>query len=240
MNIIGISSISYIIDEKVNLRLPYSYINIVKECDGIPLAIPILEEEKQIDKILNIISGLIIPGGGDINPKLYNEEILDVSKNIDEYLDEFQIKLVQKALDKDLPILGICRGHQILNVALSGSLYQDISLYKYNSSIIHNQIDYGFQESDKVHEVNFIKNSQLEKLYGNRHMTNSFHHQIIKKVGEGLEVIGYTDDGVIEAMISKNHSFVLSVQWHPERNADGIKLFKLFIDMCKVSDRHAI
>ncbi len=239
MVLIGIASLNYNISNKLNMRLPFSYINSVKECGGIPIGIPVINDDNYIDNILNVIDGIIIPGGADVNPKLYNEAVSPFTYGIDDLLDSFQINLVRKALDKDLPLLGICRGHQVLNVALSGSLYQDISEYKKDNDIIHDQLKFNFTENDSVHEVTFANNSVLENLFGKKVCTNSFHHQIIKNLGKGLRPIGFTGDGVIEAMISENHRFVLSVQWHPERSGDK-RLIKLFIDKCKEGKSYAI
>lgn len=229
--IIGISAINYTIDNFTNARIPYTYINCLRNCGAYPFVIPTIDDDIYIEEVINRIDGLLIPGGGDVNPLLYHEEITPLSKDIDDLLDIFQIKLIKKALAKDMPILGICRGHQIINVALSGSLYQDLSLYKTNINVIHDQLKFGYQMKDKVHEVSF--SGILERIYGKKVMTNSFHHQIIKTLGKDLEPIGYTKDGVIEAMISKIHKFVLTVQWHPERNDDYRPLFKLFIENCK-------
>ncbi len=236
MSIIGLSSINYFIDKKVNVRMPFSYVNCVKNCGGIPVVIPVIDDDNFIEKILTKIDGLIIPGGDDINPNYFNELLSPYTKGVDDLLDRFQIKLIQKALKKDLPVLGICRGHQVLNVALAGTLYQDISEYKVNINIIHDQLHMGYNENEKVHEVTFKKGSILEQLYGERLMTNSFHHQVVKNLGLGLESIGKTKDGVIEAIVSKDHRFVLSVQWHPERSIDYYPLFKLFVDTCKARE----
>lgn len=232
LTLIGISSLNRRIDQKLNMRLPYSYIDPVKKCGGTPLGIPILVDQDYIDDIVNTIDGLIIPGGDDINPKLFHEGRLPYTEGIDDDLDEFQIKLVLKALEKDIPILGICRGHQLLNIALSGTLYQDIREMNRDEWIVHNQLKHGYSDEQTVHEVIFKENSILEKLYGEKIMTNSFHHQAVKQLGDGLEAIGKTRDGVVEAMVSKNHRFAISVQWHPERSEDQLRLFKLFIEAC--------
>lgn len=232
MTIIGISSINRNINGKPNMRLPFSYIDSVKRSGGTPIGIPVVNDDAYIDEIVNVIDGLIIPGGDDINPKLFNENTAPYTEGIDDGLDEFQVKLVLKALEKDIPMLGICRGHQILNVALFGSLYQDISEMKPVEWLVHNQLKYGYTDEQTVHEVSFKKNSILEKLYGEKIMTNSFHHQAVKQLGDGLDAIGHTRDGVVEAMVSKNHRFVISVQWHPERSEDQLPLFRQFIEAC--------
>jgi len=221
------------IAEKQNMRLPYSYIDSVIKSGGVPLGIAVLNDDAYIDEVLNVIDGLLIPGGDDVNPKLYNEETTPYTKGIDDELDAFQIKLIQKALDRGTPILGICRGHQIINVALKGSLYQDISEMKESANIIHDQLKNGYTYEQTVHEVHFEKNSLLEKIYGEKMNINSFHHQVLKQLGNGLQAIGYTEDGVIEAIVSQNHPFVLGVQWHPERSEDQLPIFKLFIGACK-------
>ncbi len=233
MTIVGVSSLNYEIDHIVNSRLPMTYIHSIKEAGGTPLVMPVINDEKYIDDVLNVIDGLIIPGGDDINPKYFNEKKSPFTKGIDDLLDAFQLKLVEKALQLDMPMLCICRGHQILNVCLNGSIYQDISEYEQGEDVIHDQLKQGYTYHDLVHEVYFKKHSILEALYGEKMMTNSFHHQILKRLGYGLEAIGHTRDGVIEAMRSFNHYFVISVQWHPERSPSQLPLFELFINACK-------
>ncbi len=233
MTTIGIASLNYMINGKPNARLPLSYVHAIKKGGSIPLIIPVVNEASYIKNIIHEIDGLVIPGGSDVNPQLYNEQLLPCSEGIDDELDHFQIKLIQEALKYDLPILGICRGHQILNVALGGSLYQDIAYVKRTEDIIHDQLLNGYLYEQTIHDVIFKDGSILEDLFGKKMKTNSFHHQMIKKLGVGLEIIGHSEDGIIEAIVHPGFKFVLGVQWHPERSEDQLPLFKLFNEVCK-------
>ncbi len=233
MAIIGIISLNYTIDGFQNVRLPFTYINSIKNSGGIPIVIPVINEETYIDNIINIIDGLVISGGDDINPNLYHEELSNFSQGIDDELDGFQIKIIEKALTLNLPILGICRGHQIINVAFNGTITQDLSLLHTEVEVIHDQLKMGITRNQSVHEVILSKDSKLWNLYGDKLKTNSFHHQIIGKVGKGLKVTGQTKDGIIEVIESMNHDFVLGVQWHPERSGINKALFDLFINYCR-------
>lgn len=230
---IGIVSLNHSIDNYPNVRLPFTYVNAIKNSGGTPIVLPVVNDDCVISDFLQVIDGLVIPGGDDINPKLYQEDVSTFSTGIDDKLDEFQIKIIKKALSLNLPILGICRGHQVLNVAFNGTLIQDINFVDTGIKVIHDQLKFGIPRNQAVHEVNLIKDSKLRKLYGDNLMTNSFHHQIIGRLGNGLKATGYTKDGVVEGIESINHDFVLGVQWHPERTDSNKTLFDLFINECE-------
>lgn len=168
--------------------------------------------------------GLLIPGGVDVNPLYYQQENLHCQL-IEDELDQKQLSVISQFIAEKKPILGICRGHQIVNVALGGSLIQDIS-----SAIIHP----GSFDHDSYHT---IRNAGfMRELYGSCCLVNSSHHQAVEKVAEGFEVVSTSDDGIIEAMQHKSLP-ILTVQFHPERMtldfqkaelADGIQVFQYF------------
>lgn len=175
--------------------------------------------------------GLIVPGGIDVDPALYNQEKDETVKLFDRHFDDIQIKAIKYFVDNKKPILGICRGCQLLNVVFGGTLIQDIK-----TDIIHSLPEH----QDAFHEINNNKGSYMYELYGQRCKINSLHHQAIDILGDGIEVVSKADDGIIEACRHKNLPIIM-VQFHPERlalgvgedAADGYKLFKYFIDFLR-------
>lgn len=177
----------------------------------------------------NDFDGLIIPGGVDVNPKYYNEEI-DGSRNIDNELDEIQLKVIDDFVKANKPILGICRGIQILNVYFGGSLIQDLK---------QKEIHAGNDKDRKDHRIKVTGDNFLKEIYGKEFIVNSLHHQAIKKIADGFEVLAISDDGVIEAVKHKNLP-IIAVQFHPERmclnlrrdkEVDGIKILEYFLTL---------
>ena len=175
--------------------------------------------------------GLILCGGNDINPSYYNKEI-NGSINIDDTRDEAEFALLKKFLKTGKPILGICRGYQLLNVALGGTLIQHLETVQAHRKATPPEL---------VHCANAEKGSIFESLYGERFSVNSYHHQGLDKIGNGLRVTMRSDDGLPEAFEHETAPY-LGVQWHPERMCleqkrndavDGIKIFEYFLSLCE-------
>ena len=175
--------------------------------------------------------GLIISGGVDVHPKYYNEPI-DGSDVIDLKLDEAEFALLSAYVELGKPVLGICRGFQLINIFFGGSLYQDIA-----ETDVHKMEN----ERDKVHKITAAPDSVMGRLYGTEFYVNSSHHQALKVLGEGLRATAYWNDKYIEAFEHKELP-VFGYQFHPERmcfdfaredTVDGSKIFEAFIDCCK-------
>lgn len=203
----------------------------VIEGGGIPIVIPTTGDIEIIKEQLNLIDGLILSGGPDINPIYYGEDFKEKIGVISPERDDNEIKILKEFLKTEKPILGICRGHQLLNVYFGGTLYQDLSYFEMEP-LKHRQDLYPELE---IHNVAIEKNSILENLYGESIRTNSFHHQAVNKLGEGFKVIARSSDGIVEAIEKIDHKFCLGIQWHPEMmvargNRDMIKIFKLLIE----------
>ena len=184
---------------------------------------------------LSFCDGFLFCGGNDITPTLLGEDPLPGIGTTELATDIFHLALIRSVLSYNRPLLAICRGMQVLNAALGGSIYQDISLTQ-EPCISHFQQT--FHRSDPSHKVTFTKNSILHRLFGSYTFTNSYHHQIIQTPAQHLIPSAFTDDGVIEALESDAHTFALGVQWHPEcmydTNPDMCALFDLFITIsCK-------
>ena len=205
-----------------------NYIDSVIQNGGIPYIIPFNEDPEVIIAQVTNIDGLILSGGHDIDPRLYGEESLPRIGEIWPQRDKFDCRLLQEAEKNHKPVLGICRGFQLLNVVHGGSLYQDLS-YRDKTTFKHNQ---GHTTDLETQTIMLTPDSYLANLFGEEQLSvNSFHHQLIKKVGKGLWPVAKAKDGVIEALENKDGS-VLGVQWHPEMlHLSDQKMNKLFSDL---------
>ena len=207
----------------------HNYIRAIEEFGGTPLPLyPGISEDAFAD-----IDGLLLTGGGDIHPSNFGEPDHPSLKYVSEDRDKLEIPLCQKAIADDLPVFGICRGIQVMSVAMGGSLYQDIHAEYRQDAFIHTQVD----NEDSRHEIE-VTDSLLNKLIGKRtDAVNSSHHQAVKDIGEGFVVTAHCrEDGIIEAMENPSKRFVLGVQYHPERMIETPefrehrrKLFEAFI-----------
>jgi len=168
-------------------------------------------DEQATKEYIHQIHGLLLPGGGTIDPDIYGEELhCGKSQYPNRAKDEFEISLFRKAMEKDMPVFGICRGIQIMNVATGGSLYQDIP-----SKILTYQKP---GSDDPWHKIKIQPDSQLNKITGESITeVTSTHYEAVKVIGKGLVVTAQAEDGIIEAMEDPSKEFVIGVQYHPER-----------------------
>ncbi|MDR0681479.1 MAG: gamma-glutamyl-gamma-aminobutyrate hydrolase family protein [Dysgonamonadaceae bacterium] len=192
-----------------------AYVNAVVKAGGTPVLIPLTTDFSVLDEILSQIDGLILSGGGDIYAPLYDEDLHPAVESYDLERDRSDIQLVRRAAEKQIPVLGICRGHQIINVAFGGNLIQDIPSQAPESKINHNHPENG---EIGTHSVTIKSGSALHRIIKKENISvNSFHHQSIKTVAPGFEIVAQSEDGIIEAIEPENGKSVLGVQWHPER-----------------------
>lgn len=220
-----------------------TYTEGVEAADGVPLVIP--PQADNVDMILDRIDGLIFSGGGDIDPARYGDDHLhQKTYGIDELRDRFELDLFMGALQRDMPVLCICRGIQVANVALGGTLIQDIA-GQVSDEIEHRQHEAGYKAADKSHTVTVEPGSRLHDVYGSTTVeTNSFHHQAIKAVAADLVVIGRAPDSIIEAVDRPASTWFLGVQWHPEmmfkEHPEHLKPFEGLVNASRASlDSHA-
>lgn len=210
--------------------VPTDYIDSVEAAGGIPLILPVIRATEDINILLQKIDGLIVSGGIDINPLLFGEEPEPEQGFMLEELDNFDIIITEAAYKLGIPILGICRGIQVINVVFGGSLYQDI---KKVSSVKHDQMA---RRDAATHTVSIEKGSLLYDLYGETLTVNSYHHQAVKEPAPGFRITAKAKDGIIEAIEMPGSRFVLGVQWHPEmmsaKNENARKLFRMFVNKC--------
>lgn len=221
--------------DKKRLWVDDCYFESIAQAGGIPMLVPFVEPVDALS-LLEKADGLLITGGNDIVPEKYGEEIYYNLKNLNPMRDKLEYELFNKMFKEDKPVLGICRGCQLMNVAAGGSLYQDIETeFNQDNLVKHNQ---DTSEWEISHKVTLKKGSKLEEIFKSEVVeTNSLHHQAIKKLAKGFEKVAYTDDGIIEGIEFVGKRFNVGVQWHPERMwqhyPNVLTLFKAFVNACK-------
>jgi putative glutamine amidotransferase len=204
---------------------------------ALPIVIPLNLPEEVLRGIFDRLDGLCLPGGVDVDPAHYEEPWHPALGQVDGPRDATELTLARWALETDLPVLGICRGIQLINVAAGGSLYQDIPAQLPRAQR-HN---YRLAESSwerLTHKVVIEPHCRLAAILNEREvMTNSFHHQSLRNVAAGFRPVAYAEDGVIEAIEHPDKRFVLGVQWHPEgmfRSDSGARrIFEAFVEACR-------
>ena len=214
------------------------YLRAIRNAGGIPMIFPMEVMENDLRDLVTLTDGVLFTGGDDIHPFLYGEETDAKCGNVSQPRDSMEMALVPLVMEFGKPIFGICRGIQILNTAMGGTLYQDIpSQFKSELSIAHRQ---PFAYKVPSHTVDITPGTLLSRILGEEHASiavNSMHHQAIKDVAPGLEVCGYAPDKMIEAVYAPDYPFLLGVQWHPEHlttsQPDAAKLFAAFVDACR-------
>lgn len=226
----GIGLSSRICDDAKHHQLRQAYVAAVLRAGGIPWIIPSISKFDILDDLVERLDGLILTGGEDIEPRWFGQRPHERLAAVDPIRDAFEIRLAQKWLASGKPLLGICRGLQVLNVAAGGTLFQDIQ------SCLPDAINHkpGGARSTLVHEIVLSPESILHGLLSGKTKipVNSIHHQSVDTVAPGFFVAATSLDGVVEAMESRAHPCVLGVQWHPEDMLDvgQIRIFKHLCD----------
>lgn len=210
------------------------YVYAVTMAGGLPLLVPGQANTDALMEALQIADGLLLPGGWDVDPSHYGELPHPNLGKVVPQVDAIDIPAARYALENDLPVLGICRGSQVLNVAAGGSLIQDIPS-QVLSDLFHRQKG---DLEQAVHHVTLAPKSRLAQVLGsNRLFVNSSHHQAVKQCGQGLVVSGQALDGVVESIEAPGHPFALGVQWHPEAmlqtDPAQARLFVAFVEAAK-------
>jgi len=210
--------------------LQSAYVLAIRKAGGIPLLLPPGELHPQI--LLAKIDGLILAGGGDIEPDIYNGELHEAVYAVDPERDCFEIELAKLALSQNMPILGICRGLQVLNVVEGGNLVAHVP-DQFGTAIAHrHESDKSLESKGTVHEVAVKPYSKVAIALGLLAVTTtevtSWHHQAVLNVAPNWQIVAEAPDGVIEAIEHKTHPWAIAVQWHPELASNDLRQQGLF------------
>ncbi len=217
------------------LRIGENYMKAIKCAGGIPVLLPLDINDSEGEQIIDYFDGFLFSGGPDVDPFLFGEETIPEGGVVLPERDSMEMLIFQAAYMANKPILGICRGLQVINIFLGGTIYQDIkSQYISNTLLGHYQKSANEVET---HNVNIERNSLLDTIIGKDIIrVNSFHHQAISRLAPCLRACGLSADSLIEAAYDPCRTFLLGVQWHPEHlysfNEDHMKIFKAFINAC--------
>ncbi len=213
--------------EKQTTQLHRGYYEAILRAGGLPFLIANISEENVAD-ILTFVDGILFSGGQDVEPAYFRENAHPKLGAINPFRDELEIPLCRQAMERNIPVLGICRGVQLMNIAMGGTIYQDLaSQWDKGQLQKHSQSAPDWYGS---HQVEIVKGSKLAVIMEvDKIRTNSFHHQAIKEPASCFSITAKCGDGVIEGIESNFHTFALGVQWHPEKmwERDG-RMLNLF------------
>ena len=214
------------------------YMQGLEEAGAVPVILPLTVSETVLKQTADFVDGFLFTGGHDLDPKLYGHAKTEHCEEVCEARDQMEACLFREAvLNQNKPALGICRGIQLFNVLLGGSLYQDLSA-EFSASINHIK---GPPYDVPAHTVRFPPESPLRKLTGKEHLeVNSYHHQGIKRIAKGLEIMALADDGLVEAVYMPNRFYVWAVQWHPEFSLNDETSKKLFTSFVENTEKLAL
>ncbi len=210
-------------------KVNWNYVGSVLDAGGLPILLPPVEES--VPEVLKTVEGLVLTGGRDYDPAAYGEARRAETQLLDPRRTAGDLALARAALARGMPVLGICGGAQLINIALGGTLVQHVP------DTVGTAVTHGWADGpEPFHDVEVVEDSVLAGVLGSRRLrVNSSHHQAVAKLGEGLRVVARATDGIVEAVEGAGPGFVLGVQWHPERmraRPDQAALFRALIDAC--------
>jgi putative glutamine amidotransferase len=207
--LIGISSYARG-GSRASFSVPCEYVDAIRRAGGVPVVLPPVLGP--VREALDAVAGLIFPGGGDVHPEHYGGNDHDSNYGTCHERDAFELVLARAALDRNMPVMCVCRGMQVLNVALGGDLIPHIPDV-FGTRVIHRTPEV----QAITHAVKIAPESHLARVYGGTSaLVQSVHHQAVGRLGDGLRPVAWAEDGVVEALESERHAFVVAVQWHPE------------------------
>ena len=210
---IGISALTREVDGQVRTGVNVAYASATVAAGGVPLLLTPVIPPTEASAAVSAVDALILSGGADIAPARYRAEPHPRIGPVEEQRDAFELALVAAARQRGIPILAICRGAQLVNVALGGTLWQDLPSER-PGAVAH---DGQWARTERVHEVQVAAGSRTAGAMGTeRCRVNSFHHQAVRELGSGLIATGHSDDGLIESFEGSDGTWLIGVQWHPE------------------------
>lgn len=209
-----------------------AYTSSIISAGACPVLIPLGLPEELVNELLNRLDGVLFTGGGDISPEMYGQPDHSSIEGIDPDRDQVELMMITQAIQKGLPLMGICRGLQIINVALGGDLYADI--LEQHAQPLKHQYYPDYPGEYLAHEVSIEQASMLVKVFPDARVpVNSLHHQGVRNLAPGLKPAAFAPDGIIEAFEITGHPFGLAVQWHPENlqeHENMRRLFRIFVE----------
>jgi putative glutamine amidotransferase len=211
-----------------------TYVHAVESAGGLPILIPMLDDLSELQELLPRLDGILFSGGLDLQSSLYGAQPHPAEDEADPQLDQFEMAIASWALEEDIPVLGVCRGMQMLNVLSGGTLYQDIPS-QYPTTLNHSRRD--MPRTALTHCVTLEAGSQIERILGTHQFSvNSLHHQAVKKPGQGVRISGRSEDGIAEFLEMPAKRFVIGIQGHPEELYSTVpifaRLFQAFVRTC--------
>lgn len=220
--------------EKESYWMLPGYMKGIENAGGIPVMLPLTSDKNSIDQLAHQFDGFLFSGGHDINPELYHEEMLPECTELCLERDSMESLLFEEILNLDKPVLGICRGLQFINVALGGTLYQDLATQ--HPSETNHRMKPPYNRT--IHKVTIFPDTPFAAIIPSQELgVNSCHHQAIKELASSLKAGAVSEDGLIEAIYMPSKKFVIATQWHPEfaldANMYSENIFEKFVDSCK-------
>lgn len=223
------------VPNRPHAALKQDYLDAVAGAGAVPLVIA-PEATPAADLVVSRVDGLMLVGGVDVHPANYGEALLNDTVDPDPERDALELALLKSALKRGLPVLAICRGHQVLNVARGGTLWQDLPAQR-PDGLGHSQRG---DPHSAGHEVRIAEGSLLRRIVGSDRLgTNSFHHQAVRRLGQDLRPTAWSSDGLVEALEDPAHRFVLGVQWHPEEMLNHPQHRALFDAFAEAAEERA-
>jgi len=222
------------VDDGCAARIRHAYVKSIEKSGGVPVVIPYSGSEEALRAAISLCDGVLFSGGVDIDPERYGEMKTEACGEVQPLRDELELTAFRLIKEAKKPALAICRGMQLVNVALGGTLYQDLPTQK-PSAVLHNQAE---PKDAPSHSVRIYKDTPLYEIINKTEMrANSFHHQAIKALAPSLSVMAEAEDGAIEAVFYDGDWWLRAYQWHPERLSDidegNAEIFTDFINACK-------
>ena len=207
--------------EEDSALVPADYVRAVERAGGRALLVP--PSDDGVDETLDALDGIVFSGGSDLDPSTYGQERHEATNGIVEERDRAELAMLQAALARDMPVLAVCRGSQILNVALGGDLVQHLPEVVGDHKHKHTPGEYA------DHDVHLVPETRIGSLLGHHAPVKSHHHQGFGRLGEGLRASARAEDGTLEALEDPSHRFALGVLWHPEAGED-LRLFEALVE----------
>ncbi len=224
-------------DARESIWMIPGYMDMIRDAGGVPIILPLKIDSLDLPQLLKVCDGVLMTGGHDVDPELYSQPKSELCGNPSLERDALEREVFDYAMEHDLPLLGICRGIQLINALCGGTLYQDLPTeYDLHSqSRVNHQMTPPYDRPQ--HEVDIVEGGALHQIVGERRLSvNSYHHQAIKELAPSLSATAYSVDGLVEAISMDSRSFVQAVQWHPELNylkeESSRRLVDSFIEAC--------